>query len=61
VSAFFANRRLAIFNSTGQKAHEQSPGPGSNNVKTSSAPVGAYHYVIHQNYQLFERGTLLNE
>jgi sugar lactone lactonase YvrE len=61
IAAEIANVELILYNSLGQKVHEQKIIQGENNITTSGLAKGLYHYVLLQNKQRTSKGKLIIE
>ena len=52
---------IILYNSLGQKVHEQKIVQGENNITTNNLARGLYHYTLLQNKQLLQSGKMVVE
>jgi hypothetical protein len=55
----FENCKLLLFNSLGQKVHEQKITQGENNITTNNISKGLYHYTLSENKQVIHNGKMV--
>jgi hypothetical protein len=61
VDSEIENGELILFNSLGQKVHEQKIVQGENNIKTNFLAIGLYNYVILENKKQVGNGKIVME
>jgi hypothetical protein len=53
------NGELILYNSLGQKVHEQKITQGENNITTNNISNELYHYTLSENKQVIHSGKII--